>query len=435
MLDAFIAEIVERQSRRVPTIDRTSGHRLAEDAAFEWLSSGRVGLEEDQFRSMAASVARDLTRAAFLQTDATEVEHWLIEAGLGVKLGTDVVPVHRAVLDHLAGRSMARRDPIRSARLPELREAVARYCGSQREVSERMLSVLTAVGTDLELLARGKRLSLADIVWPFDSTRFATEYLAELRRLGDGPLFDVGVVGRAIAIEVDRELTWIAERAREGSVDATTIVPAPDRVYMSAPDGSNRTPVRAFRARGYRGAEIDIRVPHFAAFARAGEELQTLLQQRSLPHEGPDIVYERLCSLTGRFIRTVTRVGQSEYQGYSESDFRGLTASGLHAQLWGHAGSNNGRRDFRVCYIHCVCSVIAGRCCRDGAGSGSARPTFFTRCARRDPDASGERGRELGNSRTPPPSAGTLTGLWNGPDTVIAGSPTPPSWRLIGFLH
>ena len=342
LLDAFIAEIVERQSRRVPTIDRTSGHRLAEDAAFEWLSSGRVGLEEDQFRSMAASVARDLTRAAFLQTDATEVEHWLIEAGLGVKLGTDVVPVHRAVLDHLAGRSMARRDPIRSARLPELREAVARYCGSQREVSERMLSVLTAVGTDLELLARGKRLSLADIVWPFDSTRFATEYLAELRRLGDGPLFDVGVVGRAIAIEVDRELTWIAERAREGSVDATTIVPAPDRVYMSAPDGSNRTPVRAFRARGYRGAEIDIRVPHFAAFARAGEELQALLQQRSLPHEGPDIVYERLCSLTGRFIRTVTRVGQSEYQGYSESDFRGLTASGLQAQFWGHAGATTG---------------------------------------------------------------------------------------------
>ena len=342
LLDAFIAEIVERQSRRVPTIDGTSGRRIAEDAAFEWLSSGRVGLGEDEFRNMAATVARDLTRAALLQTDGTQIEHWLIEAGLGVRLGADVVPVHRAVLDHLAARSMARRDPIRSAGLPELREAVARYLGSQREVSKRMLSVLDAVGTDLELLARGKRLCSRDIVWPFESTRFATEYLAELRRLGGGPLFDVGVVGRSIGIEIDRELTWIAERDRQASGDAVTIVAVPSRVYMSGPDGSHQMPVQAFKTRGYRGAEIDIRVPHFAAFARAGEELQTLARQRSLPQEGPDIVYERLCSLAALFIRTVTRVGQGEYGEYSESDFRGLTASGLLAQFWRHAEVTTG---------------------------------------------------------------------------------------------
>ena len=229
---------------------------------------------------------------------------------------------------------MARRDPIQSAGLPELREAVARHLGSHTEVTERMLSLLTSVGTDLELLARGRRLSAANITWPFDPTRFATEYLGELRRLGSGPLFDVGVVGRAIAVDVDRELTWIAERNREGSGDVATVVPVPKRLYISASDGSNWTPVQAFRAPGYRGAEIDIRVPHFAAFARVREELQTLLQQCALPQEGPDIVYERLCSLTERFISTMTRVGQSEYQRYSESDFRGLTASGLQAQFW-----------------------------------------------------------------------------------------------------
>ena len=118
LLDAFVTEIVERESKRLPSIDNVSGQRLVQDAAFEWLSSGRIALEQDQLRNVAASVALSLRRAALLQTDATEVEQWLIEAGFGVKLGAVVVPVHRAVLDHLAGRSMVRRDAIRSARLP-----------------------------------------------------------------------------------------------------------------------------------------------------------------------------------------------------------------------------------------------------------------------------------------------------------------------------
>ena len=342
LLDVFIAEIIERESRRIPSIDCISGHRLAEDAAFEWLSSGRIALDQDQSRSMAASVALNLRHTALVQTDATEVERWLIETGLCVKLGAVVVPMHRAVLDHLAGRSMVRRDAIRSAGIPELREAVARYLGSQTEVSEPMLSLLSAVGTDLELLARGRRLTSANIIWPFDPTRFATEYLAELRRLGSGPLIDVGVVGRAIEIDVDREMTWITERDRVGSGDVVKIVSVPDRVYMSGPDGSNRTPVRAFRSAGYRGADIEIRVPHFAAFARAGDELQTLLRQRALPNEGPDIVYERLCSLTERFIQTVTRFGTNEYEGYSDADFCRLTASELQAQFQSYVASITG---------------------------------------------------------------------------------------------
>ena len=300
--------------------------------------------------------------AALLHIDAAAVEHWLIEAGLCVQLGAVAVPVHRAVLDHLAGRSMARRDPIQSAGRPELREAVARHLGSHTEVTERMLALLTSVGTDLELLARGRRLSSANIAWPFGPTRFATEYLAELRRLGTGALFDVGVVGRAVAVDVDRELTWIAERDREGSADVATIVPVPERFYISASDGSNRTPVQAVRALGYRGAEIDIRVPHFAAFARVREELQTLLQKCALPHEGPDIVYERLCSLTQRFMRTMTRVGQNEYQGYSEADFRGLTASELQAQFWrcvtATTGQDTRRADTLIAFVPSSPTVV-----------------------------------------------------------------------------
>ena len=331
LLDAFVTEIIERESQRTPSIDCISGHRLVEDAAFEWLSSGRIALEHDQLRNVAAAVALNLRHCALAQTDATEVEHWLIESGLCVRLGDVFVPVHRAVLDHLAGCSMDRRDAIQSAGFPELREAVARYLASQAEVSESMLSLLSAVGTDLELLARGRRLTSADIIWPFDPTRFATEYLTELRRLGSGPLIGIGVVGRAIEIDVDSKITWIAEKDRVESGDVAKIVATPDRPYMSAPDGSNRTPLKAIKMAGYRGAEIDIRVPHFAAFDRAGDELNTLLHNRALPDEGPDIVYERLCSLTRRFVETVTKVGTSEYQGFSDADFRGLTASGLQA--------------------------------------------------------------------------------------------------------
>ena len=91
LFDAFVTEIVERESKRLPSIDNVSGQRLVQDAAFEWLSSGRIALEQDQLRNVAASVALSLRRAALLQTDATEVEQWLSEAGFGVKLGAVVV--------------------------------------------------------------------------------------------------------------------------------------------------------------------------------------------------------------------------------------------------------------------------------------------------------------------------------------------------------
>ena len=140
-----------------------------------------------------------------------------------------------------------------------------------------------------------------DIIWPFESSRFAKEYLAELRRLGTEPLVDVGVVDRPIEIDVDTELSWITERDRIGTGDIVNIVTTPDRLYISDSDGSNRTQVLAFSSTGRHGATIDIRVPHFTAFARVKYELESLLRRRALPNEGPDIVYERLCSFATQF--------------------------------------------------------------------------------------------------------------------------------------
>ena len=335
LLDAFVTQIVARESHRSPAIDIVSGNRLAEDVAFEWLSSGRIALLRDQMREVAASVALLLRNRALLLTDAYKVEHWLQESGIAIELGDFFVPVHRAVLDHLAGRSMVRRYPSECALRPELREAVARYIGAQTEVSETMLSLLNAVGNDLELLARGRLLTSQDIVWPFEPMRFAEEYLAELRRLGTGPLVDVGVVNRAVEIDVDQDVSWITERERIGSVDVVKVVDTPSRLYISDSDGSNRVQVHAFRLAGHRGAEVSTKVPHFAAFARVKDELESLLQHRFLPNEGPDIVYERLCFFAHRFLQTMTAGSSSRYKRFRDVNFRNLTASALYAEFTG----------------------------------------------------------------------------------------------------
>ena len=160
---------------------------------------------------------------------------------------------------------MSRRDVVQCTGRAELREAVARYLGAQTEVSDTMLSLLNAVGTDLELSARGRRLTPKDITWPFGPTKFAMEYLADLRRLGTGPLVDVGVVDRPVEIDIDTEISWITERDYLGIGDVTNIVATPDRPYMIDSDGSNRTQVQAFSLSGHHGAEIDIKVPHYCA--------------------------------------------------------------------------------------------------------------------------------------------------------------------------
>ena len=333
LLDAFVDEVIERESLRIPSIDSVSGRRLAEDVSFEWLSSGRVALSQSEFRVVAASVARTLGDSAFLQTDAANVQHWMVEAGLAVRLGTVYMPVHRSLLDHLAGRSMSRRDVVRAAEVRELREAVARYLGSQTNVSEAMLSLLNAIGRDFQLLARAMRLTSKNITWPFDSDRFAMEYVVQLRTLGRGSLFEAGVIGESIEIDIDENLTEILETERVEPVNVNNLMTTPAKPRIFLKGESTEVPTQTLRIVGYHGSRIDKRVPHYAALDRIGYEFRTLVDKCSLPDEGPDIVYERLCSLAERFIRTLTAVGPRRYQGEPHANVWGLTATDFQARV------------------------------------------------------------------------------------------------------
>ena len=333
LLDAYVTQIVQRQSSRFPSIDLVCAQRLAEEVAYEWLSLGRIILNQEQMRNLAASVARTLRRQALTQVDAYEVEKWLEEAGISIKIDANFVPIHRTVLDHLAARSMDVRNPVQCANRHELREAVARYLGAQTQASGKMLSFLHAVGADLELLARGKALSSKELVWPHEPKRFALDYLAQLRRLGKGPLVDVGVVDRPIQIDVDTEISWITERDSSSNGDVVNIVETADRPHIANSDGSNPSPVLAYSALGHHGALVDIKVPHYAAFARVKHEVEGLVERRALQNEGPDIVYERLCSFAKRYSEILAIAGGTGFNDFADLNIRELTAFTLHAKF------------------------------------------------------------------------------------------------------
>ena len=329
LLDAYVMHIVQRQESRVPFIDTVSAQGLVEEVAYEWLSLGRIILNQDQMRSLAASVARTLRREALLGLDAKQVEMWIEEAGFSIKIDTNFVPIHRTVLDHLAGRSMDRRNPVQCANRHELREAVARYLGAQTEASAKLLSFLDAVGEDLELLARGRVLSSTEITWPHGPKKFALDYLAQLRRLGDGPLVDVGVVDRPIQIDVDDDISWITERDSSSNSDAVNVVQTAARHYIVHSDSRSPSPVLAFSGLGQRGALVDIKVPHYAALARMRCEVEELVERRALQNEGPDIVYERLCLFAEQYSELLAIAGAGEAMGVGAFNIRELTASTL----------------------------------------------------------------------------------------------------------
>ena len=333
LLDAYVTQIVERQSSGFPSIDPVCAQRLVEEVAYEWLSLGRIILNQDQMRNLAASVARTLRSEAFLQIDAYEVESWLEGAGVSIKFDANVVPIHRTLLDHLAARSMDRRNPAQCVNCHELREAVARYLGAQTQVSGKMLSFLNEIGTDLELLARGRALSSNEVAWHLDPKAFALDYLAQLRHLGRGPLVDVGVVDRPIQIDVDTEISWITERDSSSNGDVVNIVETATRPYIAVSDGSNPSPVLAFSALGHHGASVDIKVPHYAAFARVKYELDGLVEKRALRNEGPDIVYERLCAFARKFAEMLAMTGETEFGDVANTSICALTSSKLQAKF------------------------------------------------------------------------------------------------------
>lgn len=206
-----------------------------------------------------------------------------------------MVPVHRALLDHLAGKAASRHPVGDLLDTPALREAVARYIGNLVIINSHALETLDSVGTDLELLARCARLVNPDIQWPNAPEEFAARYVAELRLLGAGPLAGLGVIPPAFQIEIDRDLTWVNEVAdRSATADSVRVTEAARRAYVSAPGLAGTIPVTSIRFSGRQGQEIGARVPHLAAFNRAKGELLHRLGERLLPDEGPDIVYERL---------------------------------------------------------------------------------------------------------------------------------------------
>ena len=196
-----------------------------------------------------------------------------------------------------------------------------------------MLSFLQAVGTDLELLARARALSSNEIVWPHGVKKFALEYLAHLRRLGSGPLVDVGVINRPIQIDVDAEISWISEKDSPGKGDVVNIVTTAARPHIVGLDGTHFGPVMTFSTSGHHGASIEIKVPHYSAFSRVKYEVEKLVEKGSLLNEGPDIVYERLCSFAKRFTKVVDMAGGTAPTAVADLNIHDCTASTLHAKF------------------------------------------------------------------------------------------------------
>ncbi len=310
LLNAYVGELIRRQSTRGARIDESTGWRIAEDMAWGWLDTGRIGLSHSELRGLASFVAKTLRDSAVFDADAPKVESWFLECGLATAIEGVVLPAHRALLDHLAGRAAARHDVGDLMGNPALREAIARYIGGLKELTAHACATLDAAGTDLGLLARCSHLVDPEINWSSSPEEFATQYVAGLRRLTFGPLVGLGVAPPALRIEIDRDLTWVSETADPAlASDVVTVTERAARAYVATADGSNSFPVSAIRFGAHRGQEIKTRVPQLAAYGRARDELLRRLKEHLLPDEGPDIVYERLSRYATRAWEVLTVSG------------------------------------------------------------------------------------------------------------------------------
>lgn len=316
LLDSFVGQLVTRQAARDIRVDKVAGWRIAEDMAWNWLAGGRIGIADVQFRSLASTVSQALRVEGFLTFDALELERWTIELGLAAFAQGQVLPVHRAVLDHLAGRALPRRESDPSLAQPEFREPIARYVGSVPAVDGVIDRSIESRGTDLEFLARCAFLVHRDIKWPYSAEEFARRYLAELRRLANGPLSGLGVIPAAARVEIDREITWVYELSGSSvAVDEVSVVEQPARMFIQAPGGL-AIPVHGFQMAGQRGQELEAKVPELAAYDRAKSELLRRLGSRTLLNEGPDLTYQRLCRYSVELRRLVSMV-----QGHEPVEF------------------------------------------------------------------------------------------------------------------
>jgi len=291
LLDGFLEEVCRREEARSARPDRLTGLRLAEEVAFAWLASDRIALDRSTFRDVCAQATAILRSRDGLQLDTVTTETWMIESGLATEFGGSVYPLHRSVLDHLASRALTHRDPTEVVGRPELREAIARYIAGSDGASEPQLAMTEAVGDDLEILARARRLIRPDFAWPFSPDRFARIYHVALRRLSSGPLGGIGLIDPAIHLTITSDLQWIQEFSLVG--ESQDVVEVVDR-----PGGGGN--ILGIRSDHMAGAVIDRKEPTLTAFKRAAGELEHRLKDRELPAEGPELTYERLVSYADR---------------------------------------------------------------------------------------------------------------------------------------
>jgi hypothetical protein len=325
LLDAYIGQLVSRQGRRDTTIDGEAGERIAEDLAWEWLGSRRIGLAPEELRTISAAVAVGLRDAGILAADALVIERWVKESGLATVVRGQALPAHRALLDHLAGRAVPRHDLDASIMRDEFREPIARYVGRMSSADAGLLRLLDERGTDLEFLARCSRLVDRGITWPSPAEDFAALYIAELRRLADGPLSGLGVVPPAVRVLIDRRLTFISQEADPAiAADEVRVVKTPPRMFMTIAKGV-QIPIASYRMGDRRGQEIQVKVPHLAALESARAELLHRLDKQLLPDEGPDITHERLSRYTRRLWQVLSAHGQAEQAGFSRDGLSHLS--------------------------------------------------------------------------------------------------------------
>lgn len=332
LLDAYVEQLLIRQASRDASVDQEAGWRIAEETAWTWLAVGRVALSLSEVRSVAARVAVGLRETGLLMTDAPAVERWIKECGLVTVVRDEALPVHRALLDHLAGRALPRHQADAEMGSPEFREATARYVARQSSVDGTLLQQLDRGAADLEFLARCSRLVDKRIEWPFEPEDFAVRYLGQLRLLADGPLAGLGVIPSAVRVQIDRDLTFVSQEGQPVAADEVVVVPSPPRAYITVARGTP-IPVASFRMGSIRGNEIAVRVPQLAAYESARFELLHRVDKALLPNEGPDITYERLCSYATRLWDTVSIFGTAGAPGLSRLAPPRLTTLGLVEQV------------------------------------------------------------------------------------------------------
>ena len=299
VLSEFVSVLIDREAAR-DDHNAVTIRLVLEEAANQWLRNGSVAMPPVEFRSLCAGVAVSMRSEGYATLDADGIESRLRSVGLAIRLQDGAfIPLHRAVLDHLAGMSLLRHDPTEAVSTPNLREAVAHFVGTRASVDEALVACLdTASRSDLELLARCRRMAKDDLAWHRSASDFGRTYVSAVRLLQEHQLPGVPLLPGHVEVRLDTGLTWISEIATD-SEDSITVVEKPEMTTMSVGDGPP-IPVQVVRGAGFTGRMITSGVPHFVGYDRIAEALSEAIDKHLFPDEGPDLVYERLVGVLAR---------------------------------------------------------------------------------------------------------------------------------------